>query len=142
MNEADNIGGLGCFGLITLISVWAALLYTAATLFPTGRPLSRRWGWLVWVGVLLMLFLLAIVTFGTAMQPGSGGADWSYPNPLGLISNQEINESVVLTSFTAFMPVWVVLCLAALVVRYGQEERKWSKRIDKKPCNHFPSIAK
>ena len=53
-------------------------------LFPTGRPISRRWGWLVWVGVVLLLFLLLLATFITPIQPGRGDADWSYPNPTGI----------------------------------------------------------
>lgn len=112
---------------------WALLIFPLMwlmVLFPTGRPLSRRWGWLVWVGVFLTVFLLFLATFVTPMQPGSGGADWSFPNPMGLISSKEVSESVVLTFFAALMPVWVVLCLAALVVRYrraGQVERQQIK---------------
>jgi len=112
---------------------WALLIFPLLwlmLLFPTGRSLSRRWGWLVWVGVVLLLFLLLLATFVTPMQPGSGGADWSYPNPIGLISAEEIDESLVLAFFIALMPVWVVLCLAALVVRYrraGPVERQQMK---------------
>jgi hypothetical protein len=100
-------------------------------LFPTGRPISRRWGWLVWVGVGLLLFLLLLATFVTPMQPAGGGAaDWSYPNPIGLIQNTGLNESAVFSFFFAMMPLWVVLCLAALVVRYrraGRVERQQMK---------------
>jgi hypothetical protein len=111
---------------------WTLLIFPLPwlmLLFPTGRPINRRWGWLVWVGVVLALFLLLTGIFSTPMQPGSG-ADWSYPNPFGLIENNGINESGIFAFFFGIMPVWVVLCLAALAVRYrraGQVERQQIK---------------
>jgi len=113
---------------------WTLLIFPLPwlmLLFPTGRPISRRWGWLVRVGVVLLLFLLLLATFVTPMQPaGGGGADWSYPNPIGLIQNNGVNESAVFSFFFAMMPLWVVLCLASLVVRYrraGRVERQQMK---------------
>ena len=112
---------------------WTLLIFPLLwlmLLFPTGRPISRRWGWLVWVGVVLMLFLLLLATFGTPMSPGSGSADWSYPNSIGLIQAAQVDQSAVFTLFAAIMPVWVILCLAALVVRYrraGPVERQQMK---------------
>jgi len=61
------------------------------------------------------------------MMPGSGGADWSYPNPIGLFQAAEAGKVVVFRLFVAIMPVWVILCLAALVVRFrraGSVERQ------------------
>ncbi len=112
---------------------WTLLIFPLLwlmLLFPTGRPISRRWGWLVWVGVFLTLLLLFLGMFSTPMKPGSGSADWSYPNPIGLIQINAVEESVVFSFFIALMPVWVVLCLAALAVRYrraGQVERQQIK---------------
>jgi len=113
---------------------WTLLIFPLMwlmLLFPTGRPISRRWGWLMWVGVVLLLFLLLLATFVTPMQPAGGGsADWSYPNPIGLIQNNGLNESAVFSFFFAMMPLWVALCLASLVVRYrraGQVERQQMK---------------
>lgn len=112
---------------------WTLLIFPLPwlmLLFPTGRPISRRWGGLVWVGVVLLLFLLLLATFVTPLQPGSGSADWSYPNPIGLIQNNGINESAVFSFFFAMMPLWVVLCMASLLVRYrraGLVERQQMK---------------
>ncbi len=112
---------------------WTLLIFPLLwlmQLFPTGRPISRRWGWLVWVGVVLTLFLLLLATFGTPMTPGGVSADWSYPNPIGLIETAEVNDSAVFILFVAILPVWVILCLVALVVRYrraGQVERQQMK---------------
>ncbi|MFO7679014.1 MAG: hypothetical protein R6X34_03105 [Chloroflexota bacterium] len=105
---------------------WTLLIFPLMwlmLLFPTGRPISRRWGWLMWVGVVLLLFLLLLGTFVTPMQPGSGDANWSYPNPIGIFEYNAVQESAIFTFFFAVMPVWVVLCLASLVVRYRRAER-------------------
>ena len=112
---------------------WTLLIFPLLwlmLLFPTGRPISRRWGWLMWVGVILLLFLLLLGTFVTPLQPGSGNANWSYPNPIGFFEYDAAEESAIFTFFFAVMPVWVVLCLASLVVRYrraGQVERQQMK---------------
>jgi hypothetical protein len=77
-----------------------------------------------------MLFLLLLSTVGTPMSPGSGSSEWSYPNPIGLIQTAQVDQSAVFTLFAAIMPVWVILCLAALVVRYrraGRVERQQMK---------------
>lgn len=112
---------------------WTLLIFPLLwlmLLFPTGRPIGRRWGWLMWVGVILLLFLLLLGTFVTPMQPGSGDANWSYPNPIGIFEYNAVQESAIFAFFFAVMPVWVVLCLASLVVRYrraGQVERQQMK---------------
>jgi len=112
---------------------WTLLIFPLmwlTLLFPTGRPIGRRWGWLVWVGMGLMLFLLLLATFATPMQPGSGDANWSYPNPIGIFEANAVQESPILAFFAAVMPVWVVLCLIALAVRFrraGQVERQQMK---------------
>jgi hypothetical protein len=82
------------------------------------------------VGIGLMLFLLLLATFTTPMRPGSGDANWSYPNPIGIFEYNAVQDSALLAFFTAVMPVWVVLCLMALVVRFrraGQVERQQMK---------------
>jgi hypothetical protein len=112
---------------------WTLLIFPLMwlmLLFPTGRPIGRRWRWLVWVGIGLMLFLLLGATFTTPMRPGSGDTNWSYPNPIGIFEYNAVQESAILAFFTAVMPVWVVLCLMALAVRFrraGQVERQQMK---------------
>lgn len=113
---------------------WTLLIFPLLwlmLLFPTGRPISHRWGWLVWIGIFLTLLLIFLATFGTPMKPAAGdSADWSYPNPIGLLQFTEAREGAVFSFFAALMPLWVMLCLAALVVRYrraGLVERQQMK---------------
>ena len=113
---------------------WTLLIFPLMwlmLLFPTGRPISRRWGWLVWVGIGLMLLLLLLATFATPMRYGSVETSWSYPNPIGILEYNAVQDSTTLSFFVAVMPVWVVLCLLALLVRFrraGQvvrQQMKW-----------------
>lgn len=99
-------------------------------LFPTGRPLSRRWGWLIYFGMVLAAAVFLPTTLGETLAPGSGGVDWSVPNPIGFLTESWVN-SVVVPVFAATLPVWVLLSAAALFVRFrraGPAERnqiKW-----------------
>jgi hypothetical protein len=105
------------------------LMYIMA-LFPNGRPLSRRWGWLSGIGYLLAGVLIFFSTFSESLSSGSGNADWSYPNPVGFIPAEWIAESAIIP-FIALMPVWVVLSAVSLFVRFRRargmerEQIKW-----------------
>ena len=99
---------------------------------------------LVWVGVVLLLFLLLLATFITPIQPGSGDADWSYPNPTGIFEYSAVQESAIFDFFFVVMPVWVVLCLASLVVRFrraGWVERQQLKWLLVITAVFAPSLA-
>ncbi len=98
-------------------------------LFPTGKPLSRRWGWLIYLGILLALSLPVSATVGKTLTLPSGGGNWSYPNPIGFISPEQIN--VIFTPLLFIFPVWIVLCAVSLFVRFSRskaverEQIKW-----------------
>ena len=98
-------------------------------LFPTGRPLSRRWGWLINFGMGLAFLLVFFSTFSQTLAPGSGGVDWAFRNPIGFLGKEWID--VVSFPFFVLMPVWVVLCFVSLLVRFRQaggmerEQIKW-----------------
>ena len=67
-------------------------------IFPTGRPLSRRWGWLLRV----MLVAYAIVMIGFALTPGpleAGFAELPRPvaNPIGLASSWRLAIEAITT---------------------------------------------
>ena len=68
------------FLLILWFSNWNWLLLVfplmfIMVLFPTGRPLSPRWRWLVYFGIGLIAFLVFVGTFAEVLTPGSGGVE-------------------------------------------------------------------
>lgn len=112
---------------------WTLLIFPLMwlmLLFPTGRPIGRRWGWLVWEGIGLMLFLLLLATFATPMRYGSVETSWSYSNPIGIFELNAALERTIFALLVAVIPVWVLLCLLSLAVRFrraGQVERQQMK---------------
>jgi len=97
-------------------------------LFPTGRPPTRRWYWVVayGVGLLLAFYVLAIGT------PNIGPTDgnWTVRSPTGFLPQEFID--------VIFGPIWAVALIllalapvAALIVRYRrgskveQAQIKW-----------------
>ena len=98
-------------------------------LFPTGRPPSSRWRWLVVVGLSMCVTFLFVATFQQKFRPTSD-ADWSVTNPIGFIPDSWAEE--------VFLPPWLialitlaVLCVVSLFVRYRRasaverEQIKW-----------------
>ena len=85
--------------------------------FPTGRPPSPRWRWLIVLGLGLCLFFILFITF--AKEFGAGDESWSVPNPIGFLSGDSFPMAlwaVLLLSFAA-------LCVISLLVRYRRAQR-------------------
>ena len=63
--------------------IWIPAMVSALTLFPllfpTGRPLTRRWRWVAWVAIGSCPALFV----GTAFAPGRGSRTTRLENPLG-----------------------------------------------------------
>jgi hypothetical protein len=109
------------FLLVLWFSNWSWVLLVfplmlIMVLFPTGRPLSRRWGWLVYAGGALAAVVLLTSTVIRTLTDEAGLADWSVRNPIGIVP-VEMAESVV-QFFSIGLPVWVMLCAASLLVRF------------------------
>lgn len=108
--------GLWYSGWAWLPPIFAILLLPL--LFPTGRPPSRRWRWvLVYAGVMAGVFVV-LGAFTTPMQLAEGGTGWSVPNPIGFIPLTFLETGI-------FLPVWglnlallTLLSLTSLIVRY------------------------
>jgi hypothetical protein len=122
------------FLLILWFSNWNWLLLVfplmfIMVLFPTGRPLTPRWGWLIYFGVGLIVLLVLISTFAEALAPGSGGVDWMFDNPVGFIKEEWIN--IVVSPFIIVLPIWVLMCTISLFIRFRRalgmerEQIKW-----------------
>jgi hypothetical protein len=86
-------------------------------LFPTGRPLSRHWGWLLYFGLGLALLIVGLATVSDPLMPGSGAA-WSVANPIGFVESSTIETTPILPIFFAALPLWVLLCAVSLFVRF------------------------
>ncbi len=109
------------FLLILWFSNWNWLLLVfpilfIMVLFPTGKPLSRRWGWLIYFGLGLMALLIVTVTFAQELTVGSGAADWTLPNPIGFMSIEFVDSFI--GPWVIAIPLLTILCAASLFVRF------------------------
>jgi len=112
---------------------WLLLVYPLMfimVLFPTGRPLTPRWRWLIYFGVGLMVFIVLMTTFTEALVPaGSDSVDWRIDNPIGFLKEEWINT--VVSPFIIALPVWIILCAVSLLIRFRRargverEQIKW-----------------
>jgi hypothetical protein len=102
-----------------------------AMLFPTGKPVSRRWRWVVWLGVLWMLvFLVGSLMFDeVGPDAATYGVDWMIRNPIGFIPTA-VGEAVLIV-WIAGLGILTVFAAISLVVRYRRagaverEQIKW-----------------
>jgi signal transduction histidine kinase len=88
-------------------------------IFPTGRPPSRRWGWLLRV----MLVAYAVTMIGFALTPGSleaGFAELPRPvaNPIGLPSSWKQSIEVLTTVAGLVLALGAITSVLSLIQRY------------------------
>jgi signal transduction histidine kinase len=88
-------------------------------IFPTGRPPSRRWGWLL--GVMVVAYAVTMVGF--ALTPGSlqaGFAELPRPvaNPIGLPSSWKQAVETLTTIAGLVVAVGGVVSVLSLIQRY------------------------
>lgn len=91
-------------------------------LFPTGRPPSRRWNWLVWVASASV----AVISVASMIERRLMGEGYNIDNPVGFAPFNEA-ESALEPFFFAYVAV-VLTCLASLIFRYrasrGEERQQ------------------
>jgi hypothetical protein len=97
--------------------------------FPTGRPPSRRWNWVIWLAVGMWLFFVVLGSFSDTLVPTSGG-DWSLPNPIGFIPIEVWNGPLMIIWGIGLLTM-VSASVVSLFMRYRRaqtverEQIKW-----------------
>jgi hypothetical protein len=111
---------------------WLLLLFPIMfimVLFPTGRPLSRRWGWLNYLGLGIVGFFIFGGTFAKTLSPDD--VDWTVRNPIGFLEVEGGDDSVVGYVILFSLFTWVLFSAVSLFVRFfkargvEREQIKW-----------------
>ncbi|MGH2642036.1 MAG: histidine kinase [Actinomycetota bacterium] len=93
-------------------------------IFPTGRPASRRWGWLLRV----MLVAYAVTLIGFALTPGPLTAGFAeldalVANPIGLPLSWKLAVEGVTTAAGVLVVIGALLSVISLIQRYRRAAR-------------------
>lgn len=107
-------------------------LFFIALLFPTGKPLSPRWRWVIGYGIGLIAFFYLIGSFVERIgpDPGTYGVDWTIKSPIGFIP-QEVTDAIFSSWWVLALAVLALLSALSLVLRYRRaanverEQIKW-----------------
>jgi hypothetical protein len=122
------------FLIILWFSNWNWLLLVLPVmfimlLFPTGRLLSPRWKWVVYLGLWIVAVLLLLITFSQELGPNQEPVPWSVPNPIGFLSSDLFDT--ISGPYLILFPIWILLCAASLFLRFRRahgverEQIKW-----------------
>lgn len=115
---------------------WAFLIFPLFLLplfFPTGRPLTRRWGWVALYIVLAGLGFIIVASLVKEISANvtGGGPDWSVANPIGILPNAWLEDLFNGPGWGLVLASSALLPAISLIVRYrraGAVERaqiKW-----------------
>ena len=85
-------------------------------LFPNGRPPTPRWRWVSRVAIAWAALFVLLVTFSERIETGTTPS-LTFDNPIGILG--DVGQWLA-SLWVAGLLVLVVLCVAALYVRYRQ----------------------
>jgi hypothetical protein len=124
---------------LLLLSLWYATtswlglifpIFFIMVLYPTGRPPSPRWRWLIRAGLGMCAFFVLLVTFGRTYNAIDYGRDWQITNPIGFIELGE-NEGLFFILWGFGLISNAILSVVSLIVRFRRaaaverEQIKW-----------------
>ncbi|MFN2198845.1 MAG: hypothetical protein ACK2UW_22185 [Anaerolineales bacterium] len=121
--------------LITWFGEWGWLLLVMPVLFilvlfPTGKPLTPRWRWLIYLGLVMSLAFILFATFASELGPVNGDYLWRVSNPIGFIPS-DFFDQYLLGPWFVLLPLLTIGCAASLFVRFRRagvverEQIKW-----------------
>ena len=88
--------------------------------FPTGRPPSPRWNWVIWLAVGMWLFFVVFGSFLDTVGPTTGG-DWSLPNPIGFVPSDVWNGPILILWGIGLVTI-VSASVVSLFLRYRRAQ--------------------
>jgi len=109
----------------TLIMVIIMLI---ALLFPTGKPPSPRWRWLLRYGLFLVLMMLVLSLFSDGwLIYAEDGNSWTLENPVGFIPLASLETSPLPGLLFGILAIFSLLSLIVRYRRGGYVERQQMK---------------